>query len=89
MYICCRLDFLVSVGGQSKKVSQAVHDVVVSQLDDNDVQSSEKYSGNTKMDPLSRLFPGAPFMCISNEDLNKGRGNASEDGFAPLSVLRT
>ena len=57
---------------QSKKVSQAVHDVVTSQLGDNDVQSSEKYSGNTKMEPLLRLYPGAPFVCISNEDLKRG-----------------
>ena len=60
------------IEGQSKKVSQEVHDVVVSQIGDNDAQSSDKYSGNMKLDPLLRLFPGAPFMCISNEDLKKG-----------------
>ena len=66
-----------SMRRQNKKVSQAVHDVIISQLCDNDVKSSEKYSGNTKIDPLLRLFPGGPFMCISNQDLKKGRGNGT------------
>jgi hypothetical protein len=60
-----------SMRRQNKKVPHAVHDVIVSQLGDNDVRSSEKYSGNAKMDPLLRLFPGGPFMCISNQDLKR------------------
>jgi hypothetical protein len=35
----------------------------------------QRFSGtNTKIDPVLRLYPHAPFMCNSTKDVKKGRG---------------
>ena len=66
-----------SIRTKSKKVSQAVHDVITTMLGDNDIKVSEYNRSSAKIDPLLQVFPGSQEMCISNDDLKKGRGNGT------------
>jgi len=66
-----------SMRRKKRKVSQAVHDTVITMLGDDDIRSSEFHTNGAKIEPLLRLYPGSPHMCITNEDLKNGRGNGT------------
>ncbi|KAL7533610.1 hypothetical protein ACHAXR_006767 [Thalassiosira sp. AJA248-18] len=60
-----------------KKVSQVIQDVVVTKLGDDAVRSTEFKTQGAKLEPLLRVYPRAPFMCNTNDDLDHGRGNGT------------
>ena len=62
-----------SIRTKHKKVSQAVHDVITTMLGDNDIKVSKYNRSLAKIDPLVQVFPGSQEMCISNDDIKKGR----------------
>lgn len=62
---------------KGRKVSQTIHDTIVTTLGDNDVRATGFQCKDAKIDPLLRLHPGSHHMCITNEDLDKGRGNGT------------
>jgi hypothetical protein len=66
-----------SIRTKSKKVSQAVHDVITTMLGDNDIKVSEYNRSSAKINPLLQASPGSQEMCISNDDLKQGRGNGT------------
>ena len=66
-----------SLRRKKKKVSRAVHDVVVTKLGDDAVRSTEFRSQGAKLDPLLRIYPKAPYMSNTNDDLEDGRGNGT------------
>ena len=69
-----------------KHISQVLHDLIVLKVGDNDIKSTTCTSKGSKIDPVLRLFPGAPMMCISNKDLKKGRGNATICKFVSVKL---
>ena len=75
-----------SMKRKGKRVSAAVHDIAVSKLGDNDIKCTDLSAKGAKIDPVLRLFPDAPFMCISNEDLDKGRGNGTLCKFVSVKL---
>ena len=60
-----------------RKVSAAFHDTVITQLGDDNIRSTEVFTKGAKIEPTLRIYPGCHFMCITNEDLDKGRGNGT------------
>jgi hypothetical protein len=68
-------------GGTSRqkgaKVSQSIHDTITTSLGDNDVRATGFQCKDAKIEPLLRIYPGSHHMCITNEDLDKGRGNGT------------
>ena len=66
-----------SLRRKKKNVSRAIHDVVLTKLGDDSVKSTEFTTQGAKLEPLLRVYPGAPFMCNTNDDLDKGRGNGT------------
>ena len=47
----------------------------------------QRFSGtNTKIDPVLRLYPHAPFMCNSTKDVKKGRGNGTLCRFVSIKL---
>lgn len=64
-------------GAKGKKVSQSIHDTIVTSLGDDDIKSTNFHCKDAKIDPLLRFYPGSHHMCITNADLNKGRGNGT------------
>ena len=70
--------FLMVEASMKKKtqpVSRAIHDIIVARLGDNGIHSTLFASQSAKIDPVLRLFPCSLFMCTTNDDLDKGRGN--------------
>ena len=59
------------------KVAKVFHDIVMSQLGNNDIKSESHESQGAKIDPILRLYPGAPLMCNTNDALKFGRGNGT------------
>jgi hypothetical protein len=59
------------------KVSQSIHDTITTSLGDNDVRATGFQCKDAKIEPLLRVYPGSHHMCITNEDLDKGRGNGT------------
>ena len=51
--------------------------MVVTKLGDDSVRSTDYKSQGAKLEPLLRVYPGAPFMCNTNGELNAGRGNGT------------
>ncbi len=49
----------------------------MSQLGNNDIKSESHESQGAKIDPILRLYPGAPLMCNTNDALKFGRGNGT------------
>ena len=41
------------------------------------VRSTNFASNGAKIEPALRIYPGSHHMCITNEDLDKGRGNGT------------
>ena len=66
-----------SIRRKRRKVAQAIHDTIVTLLGDDDIKSTEFSSKGAKIDPLLRMYPGSHHMCITNDDLKKGRGNGT------------
>lgn len=66
-----------SLRRKKKKVSQAIQDVVVSKLGDDDIRATDFSSKGAKITPAMRCYPGSHHMCITNKDLDKGRGNGT------------
>jgi len=60
-----------------RKVSAAFHDTVITQLGDDDIKVTEFAASGAKIEPVLRTYPGCHHMCITNEDLDKGRGNGT------------
>jgi len=61
----------------NKKVPQAVHDTIITQLGDDDIKSSGFATKGAKIEPTLRIYPGSHHMCITNEHLDQGRGNGT------------
>ena len=53
------------------------HDTVVTQLGDDNIKSTDFASKGAKIEPALRVYPGSHHMCITNEDLDQGRGNGT------------
>jgi len=66
-----------SMRQKRKKVSQGIHDTIVTKLGDDDIKSTDFSSKGSKIDPLLRLYTGSPHMCITNDDIKQGRGNGT------------
>jgi hypothetical protein len=62
---------------EQKKISQAVHDTIITQLGDDDIRATNYMHKNAKIEPVLRLYPGAHQMCITNDNLDEGRGNGT------------
>ena len=62
---------------KGRKVSQNIHDTIVNTLGDDDVRATGFTCKDAKIEPLLRVYPGSHHMCITNEDLDKGRGNGT------------
>ncbi len=62
---------------QRRKVSAAFHDTVITQLGDDDIRSTQFAANGAKIEPALRTYPGSHHMCITNDDLKKGRGNGT------------
>ena len=62
---------------KKKRVSRAIHDVVVTRIGDDAVRSTEFRSQEAKLDPLLRVYPRAPFMCNTNDNLEDRRGDGT------------
>jgi hypothetical protein len=62
---------------KERKLSQALHDIITSELGDNDIKSTDFKTKGAKLDPVLRLYTGSHHMCITNDDLSKGRGNGT------------
>jgi hypothetical protein len=60
-----------------KNVAKIFHNIVMSQLGNNDIKSESHESQGAKIDPILRLYPGAFFMCNTNDALKFGRGNGT------------
>ena len=58
-------------------VSQMIHDTIVTTLGDDDVRATDYEHKGAKVEPVLRIFPGSHHMCITNDDLDKGRGNGT------------
>ena len=66
-----------SKNGKKRKISQALHDIITTELGDNDIKSTDFKTKGAKLDPVLRLYHGSHHMCITNDDLSKGRGNGT------------
>jgi len=62
---------------QQRKVPAAFHDAVITQLGDDDIKATEFGANGTKVEPALRTYPGCHFMCVTNKDLDQGRGNGT------------
>ena len=62
---------------QQRKVPAAFHDAVITQLGDDDIKATEFGASGTKVEPALRTYPGCHFMCVTNKDLDQGRGNGT------------
>ena len=62
---------------QRRKVPTTLHDIITTQLGDDDIKSTEFTSNGAKIEPALRIYPGSHHMCITNEDLDQGRGNGT------------
>jgi hypothetical protein len=62
---------------QRRKVSTAFHDIIITQLGDDDIKSTDFASNGAKLEPALRIYPGSHHMCITNADLDEGRGNGT------------
>jgi len=62
---------------RGRKISKALHDIITTELGDDDIKSTGFTSRNAKIDPVIRVYPGSHHMCITNDDLKKGRGNGT------------
>jgi len=58
-------------------LGQVVQDTIISQLGDDDVRATEFLNRGAKIEPVLRVYPGSHHMCITNENLNEGRGNGT------------
>ncbi len=58
-------------------LSQVVQDTIISQLGDDDVRATEFLNRGAKIEPVLRVYPGSHHMCITNKNLNEGRGNGT------------
>jgi len=47
-----------SMRRKQKRISQVLHDLIVTKLGDNDIKSTTFTSKGSKIDPVLRLFPG-------------------------------
>ena len=63
--------------GQRKRVATAVHDAIISQLGDDDIKATDWFCQGAKIEPALRVYPGSHHMCITNENLDQGRGNGT------------
>ena len=63
--------------GKKQPISTAVHDTIVSKLGDDDIRASGFGSNGAKIEPALRVYPGSHHMCMTNDDLDKGRGNGT------------
>ena len=50
---------------------------MVTKLGDDSVRSTDFKTQGAKLEPLLRVYPRAPYMCNTNDDLDKGRGNGT------------
>eukprot|EP00985_Skeletonema_marinoi_P016493 scaffold8885_cov170-Skeletonema_marinoi.AAC.3 len=66
-----------SKNGKKRKISQALHGIITTELGDNDIKSTDFKTKGAKLDPVLRLYHGSHHMCITNDDLSKGRGNGT------------
>eukprot|EP00984_Skeletonema_dohrnii_P017132 scaffold7732_cov150-Skeletonema_dohrnii-CCMP3373.AAC.2 len=66
-----------SKNGKKRKISQALHDIITTELGNNDIKSTDFKTKGAKLDPVLRLYHGSHHMCITNDDLSKGRGNGT------------
>ena len=64
-------------GQNRRKVSNAVHDTIITQLGDDDVRSCGFATDGAKIEPALRIYPGSHHMCITNENLDQGQGNGT------------
>ena len=78
----------LAAAASQKRISRVLHDLVVTKLGDNDIKSTTFTSKGSKIDPVLRLFSGAPMMCISNKDLKKGRSNETACKFVSVKLKR-
>jgi len=62
---------------QRRKVTAAFHDTVITQLGDDDIRSTDFAAKGAKIEPALHVYPGSHHMCITNEDLDQGRGNGT------------
>jgi hypothetical protein len=69
-------------------VPAAFHDTVITQLGDDDIRSTEFAASGAKIEPALRTYPGCHFMCITNEDLDKGRGNGTLCKFLRIKLKK-
>ncbi len=69
-------------------VPAAFHDTVITQLGDDDIRSTAYAASNAKIEPALRTYPGCHFMCITNEDLDKGRGNGTLCKFLRIKLKK-
>ncbi|KAL7448089.1 hypothetical protein ACHAWC_000349, partial [Mediolabrus comicus] len=60
-----------------RKALAAFHDAVITQLGDDDIRATEFAASGAKIEPALRTYPGCHHMCITNEDLDQGRGNGT------------
>eukprot|EP00986_Skeletonema_menzelii_P013820 scaffold8448_cov188-Skeletonema_menzelii.AAC.1 len=63
--------------GKKQRVSTAVHDTIISKLGDDDLRANGYNNNGAKIEPVLRIYPGSHHMCITNDDLGKGRGNGT------------
>ena len=52
--------------------------MVTTILGDADIKATEFKTQSAKLEPLLRLFPKSPHMCITNDDLKDVRGNGTD-----------
>ena len=52
-----------------------LENTIATQLGDDDIRSTNFASNGAKIEPAPRIYPGSHHMCITNEDLDQGRGN--------------
>jgi len=64
-------------GTRGEKISQSMHDIIIANLGDDDIRATGFHCKDAKIDPLLCFYPGSHHMCITNEDLDKGRGNGT------------
>ena len=63
-----------SMWRKQKRISQVLHDLIVTKLGDNDIKSTTFTSKGSKIDPVLRLFPGAPNDVHFKERPKEGEG---------------
>ena len=73
---------------QHRKPPAAFHDTVVTQLGDDDIRSTDFAANGAKIEPALRVYPGSHHMCITNEDLDQGRGNGTLCKFLKVKLTK-